>query len=171
MIDLEEIRRNSRIHLDRQGRFHHAGEAVEHPGVHRALCQGLAIREDGEVTLQIGEQWCYLTVEEPPQFVVSVRAAEAGSPHPGAWELTLLNGDVERLDPGTLFHVGDEDLYCMTTEGRACARFLRDAYHRLAEHLQEAPDGEGIALVLGERIVPIRREDERPRHALLSAAG
>jgi hypothetical protein len=170
MIDLDEIRRNSRIRLDREGRFHHADEPVEHAGIHRALCRGLSVRSDGAVIVRIGPQWCHVTAEETPQFVVSMRSVDSDLPHPGSWELTLLNGETETLDPSTLFHVGDVDLYCRTGGGRIVTRFLRDAYHRLAEHLLESPDGQGMALGVGDGCVIIRRVEKRPQHPGISGA-
>ena len=107
MLDLDAIRRNSRIQLDREGRFHHAGEAVEHPGVHRALCRGLSVRPDGEVIISIGTQWCYVAIDETAQFVTSVHPLDSMDPHPGGWRLDLLNEVSEPLAPETLFHVGD----------------------------------------------------------------
>ena len=66
--------RESSIVLDAQGRFHHDGELVEHPGMARAFASWIDRHpDDGRFILNNGYDWSYFRVEDVPFFVLGVR--------------------------------------------------------------------------------------------------
>lgn len=132
---LDWLRRNSRVTLDREGRFYFQGALVEHPRVQRLFHRGLRPAEGGAIVLQVGEQWCYLeSVEDTAWFVE--KAAVAGD----RVLLTLADGSTEALDPATLSR-RDDRIYCVLSHGRR-ARFLRAALLTLAPWIDEDAAGE-----------------------------
>jgi len=132
--------------LDGQGRFWHDGELVEHRGLARAFA-GWVKRHpaDGRFVLDNGYDWCYLTVEDTPFFVRSVRAGAEPV------EIELFDGTREPLDPRTLSVGADEVLRARVKAGAFEARFTRSAQLQIAPLLDPDPP---LALRLaGQRFI------------------
>ena len=142
-------REDSGFRLDRDLRWWHDDELVEHPKIVEAFNQALSPDEHGRFVLRIGRDWCYVQVEECAYEVRSVVATD------GALLLTLSDRSEEPLEPATLFLGEDGVLRCRVKSGRALARFSRNAQAQLGERLEET-DG-GLALKLGEATVPVLR--------------
>jgi hypothetical protein len=89
---LDRLRRGVPLVLAPTGRFRFDGEDVTHSRVESALRAGLDVTEAGEFIVYLGDQWCYLTVEDCPLRVTAV------------WE----SGDalVIRLDDGREVSLG-----------------------------------------------------------------
>jgi len=132
--------RESSIVLTREGRFFHDGQAVEHPGMHKAFASWLRRHpDDGRYILNNGYDWTYLTVEGPAHFVRAVRSVE------GRPELELLDGRELPLDPRALTSDGDGRLWLGLAEGeRAC--FTAAAQLQLEPWLSERPGGFGLEI-------------------------
>lgn len=147
---LDFLRRNSKVRLDREGRWSMDGRPVEHPRVQRLFHQGVRVGDGGEgFTLHVGTQWCWIQhVDDTAFFVERARVGER-------IELQMMDGSTEPLEPSTLVMRGPEDLYCELSGGRR-ARFLRDALVSLAPAFAER-DGR-IGIELGGRFHPIREE-------------
>ena len=141
-IDLErltEIRQNSQIRLDREGRWFHQGQPVENIRVQRLFHRGVTL-EGERARLTVGTQWCYVQhLEDTAFFVEKVRI------EPGRVVLQLMDETTEPLDPTTLRARGDEDVYCTLSGGRP-ARFLRDALAGLAPLVTERFGALGVEL-------------------------
>ena len=69
---LDRLRRGVPLVLAPTGRFRFDGEDVTHTRVESALRAGLDVTEAGEFIVYLGEQWCYLTVEDCPLRVTAV---------------------------------------------------------------------------------------------------
>ncbi len=88
--------RESTIRLDRDGRWHHDGELVTHPGLAAALPTWIRRHpDDGRFILSNGYDWCYFTVEGTPYFVDGVTLGDPPL-------LRLSDGRSVPLDPATL---------------------------------------------------------------------
>jgi len=161
-MDLELLRRNSQISVDSCGVFHHEGAVIENARIQQLFRRGLRVREDGEVTLHVGQQWCYVAVQEVPLYVDRIGVEPNADGIQGVW-LHLSDETVETLDPQTLTIVGEERIFCWVKEGCVPARFLRSAHHALGELLIEAPESpDGIALQVDGKTHVIRQVDTGP---------
>lgn len=146
--------RESTIVLDREGRFWHDGEPVEHRGLARAFARWIQRRDDGRFVLDNGYDWCYLTVADTPYFV---RAVHVGGDRV---ELELSDGSREPLSPGELYLRADDEALRTTVKGGDFeARFTRRAQLGLAR-LLDADDP--WTIVVGGRRWPIRRRSREP---------
>jgi uncharacterized protein len=141
-------REDSGIRLDREGRWWHDGEPVEHPRIIEAFNRGLAPSEDGRYKLNVGKDWCYVEVEGAAYRVTSVHPKDDGPP-----VLELSDGSAEPLDPQTLTADDEGVLECQVKERRASARFSRDAQAAMGELLEQTKDG--VCLRIGEERVPL----------------
>ncbi|MGB1275087.1 MAG: hypothetical protein ACPG77_05000 [Nannocystaceae bacterium] len=94
---LDRLRRGIPLRMDRMGGFWLGDEPVTHPRVIAAFRQGLDISEAGEPTLHVGNQWCYIKIDDCPLRVHAV----AGEPTKGL-SLRLDDGRSVELDLDTL---------------------------------------------------------------------
>ena len=133
MADRRHTREDSGLVLDREGRWLHDGEPVEHPKISEAFNRGLERDQDGRYLLRFGGDWCVVTVEDAAAQVLSVIEDGAGL------SLELSTGRKEQLRPETL-RLRAGVLYC-ETEGRLAARFSRSAQFTLGSLLSERPGG------------------------------
>jgi hypothetical protein len=120
--------RESTIVLDRNGRFRHDGEPVDHPALAAALRSWIGLHPDsGRLILTNGYDWCYFRCEDAPFFVDALHVEGDG-----AVTLRLFDGSDEPLDPATLSVGEDGVVYARVSAARPGARF--DA--RFSRHAQ-----------------------------------
>jgi uncharacterized protein len=140
-------REESGIRLDRRLRWFHDDERVEHPRIIEAFNQGLRVAEDGRFKLEIGTDWCFVTVEDAAFEVLAVDVSEGSRP-----SIRLSDRTAEWLDPASLAVDAEGVLTVQVKNGRAKARFSRDAQFALGTLLEA--DGDGFVLRAGEKSWP-----------------
>ncbi len=128
-------REDSGIRLDRALRWWHDDEPIEHPKLIEAFNTGLQPTDDGRFRLEVGHDWCFVQVEDAAYAVVALDATDDG-----ALSVRLSDRTAERLDLSTLT-VEDGVLHCRVKQGRARARFTRDAQFALGSLVERAPSG------------------------------
>jgi hypothetical protein len=139
--------RDSTIVLDREGRFWHDGDRVDHPKLEQALRSWITRHpDDGRLILSNGYDWCYFRAEGTPFFVTSLEVDADGQV-----TLSLFDGSKERLDPRTLRVGRDGVLLARVRGGSFEARFTRHAQAELAPVLIEAEPP--TVRIAGEEIV------------------
>ena len=141
-------REDSGIRLDREGNWWHDDVPVEHPRVIEAFNQGLSPTDDGRFILRVGNDWCFVTVEDAAYRVLSVDDVK-GTP----W-LRLSDRSAEPLDGATVELDADGVLRCQVKSNRAAARFSRDAQFQLGPWLEEEEGRFLLALPTGRH--PVR---------------
>lgn len=143
-------REDSGIRLDREFTWWHDDEPVEHPRIIELFNISLHPTEDGRFQLQIAKDWCYVLVEDA---AYKVTAVDGGGEQP--LFLRLSNRTGEKLDLATLTLDADGVLSCRVKQGRAKARFSRDAQFALGTNLEEEANGRFVVHAEGERC-PLR---------------
>jgi hypothetical protein len=143
--------RESTIVLDREGRFSHDGQRVEHPALEKALRSWISLHpDDARPILTNGYDWCYFRAEDTPLFV------DAVVPGPGGTAtLRLFDGTEEPLHPEALSVGEDGVVYASVRGGTMEARFLRHAQTGLAPFLVAA-DPPTIRVADREATLPVR---------------
>ena len=144
--------RESTIRLDTEGRFHHEGELVVHPGLAAAMHTWISRHpDDGRYILTNGYDWTYFTVEDAPYLVKTVRL-EADRV-----VLVLDDGTEEPWDPASSRATAAGAVYARVKReargGPFEAKFTRHAQQALAPVLVE--EGGRAAVALGGRVSPI----------------
>lgn len=149
---LERLRRGIPLRQGRTGQFYMGDEPVTHPRVQDAFLAGLDVNEAGEPTLHIGNQWCYLTIEDCPLRATGVlREGDA-------LQMRLDDGRTVPLDPATLAE--DSEGLRATAPSQPSGRPLAVRLNNTATmDISAFVEGEGEAatLVLGEQRTPITR--------------
>jgi uncharacterized protein len=138
-------REDSGIVLDREGRWRHDGEPIEHPRIIEAFNRGLEPTDDGRFILRFGRDWCFVQVEDCA-YQAERLAFEGGTVT--AW---LSDATEEPLDLPSLCAAADGSLRCRVKRGRAWARFSRHAQFQLGDRAEA--DAEGFFLRVGGRVL------------------
>ena len=140
-------REDSGIRLDREGRWWHDDELIEHPRIIEAFNTGLVPTDDGRFKLVFGRDWCFVEVEDAAYRVLAVDVEES------TVALRLSDRSMDAFDPATLKLEADGVLSCRVKGGRAKARFTRDAQFELGSRMEEREGA--ILLRLGGRAYAI----------------
>ena len=135
---LQKLREQSGLRLDKEGRFWHRGDPIEHARTQAVLHQGIHRAPDGRWATRIGKDWAYLEVEDAALWV---RRIEDGY-------VQLASGEWVEFDPVTLAAGADDALYIRVRGERA--RLTRVAQLALAGALHEA-DGKFFIELAGRR--------------------
>lgn len=124
---LERMRRDSGLSLDPDGNLLYRGAPIENERVADLFYRGLAVRDDGAVTLTVGRWWCYVSAEGPAHVVERLERREGGR------RVACLRGGLElELDGGVLAYVRVRDRFVIWLEGLAGAALLGRAAHETA---------------------------------------
>ena len=136
-MDLQKLREQSGLRLDREGNFWHRGDLIEHARTLAVLHQGIHRAPDGRWATRIGREWGYLEVEDAALFVRRIEGARA----------QLASGEWREIES---FALGEGDaLYARVAGERA--RLTRPAQLALADHLRELPGGAFELELAGKR--------------------
>ena len=148
---LDVLRRNSKLRIDREGRWWLDGRLVENDKVQVLFHQCLSVDPvSGQPRLTVGTQWAFVQfIDDTAWFVTRVQVEH------DRCLLTLADGSLEHLEPTTLSMASDVDVYCVLSGSRR-ARFLRAALIDLAPHIEETRNGIGVRL--GETVHDIAME-------------
>jgi hypothetical protein len=140
---LRKLREQSGLRLDREGRFWHRGDLLEHARTIAALHRGLHRAADGRWAVRIGPEWGYVDVEDAARFVRRIEVRE------DSVRAQLATGEWVDVDPATLTSGADDALYVRTPDGER-ARLTRAAQLSLSDHLRD--DGGAFSIdVAGRR--------------------
>ena len=147
---------SGRISFRHDGHWYNDDERIENPRIALLFSRSLRRNPDGSYFLQVADERASITVEDTPFVVTAVDDDGRGG------FIILTNDQVrEPLDPSTLAVGNANVLYCRVKSGEFPARFLRNAYYRLAEHFV-TDDGEHFALVIDGRRYPVRAAGAAP---------
>ena len=135
-MDLEKLREQSGLRLDKDGRFWHRGGLVEHARTLAVLHQGMHRAPDGRWATRIGKEWAYVEVEDTALFVRRIDGVRAQLAT-GEW------AEIQGLAKGP-----DDALYATVRGERA--RLTRAAQLSLADALREE-DGRFVVTLGGRR--------------------
>ena len=141
-------REDSGLRIDKAGRWWHDDEPVEHPNIIEAFNRGLRVNAEGRYELHFGNDWCFVKVEHCAFTVVAVDEAEGER-----LSVRLSDRTAEWLELSTLGQDDEGVLVARVKEGKALARFSREAQFQLAERFEEVEGG--LIVRVGSRQVPV----------------
>lgn len=148
-------REDSGLRIDRRGQWWHDDEKIEHPNIIEAFNQGLKVMDDGRYQLHFGNDWCFVEVEHGGFTIVAVDEAEGER-----LSVRLSDRTAEWLDLATVQEDDEGVLLAKVKEGKALARFSREAQFQFAERLEEV-DGQ-LSVRVGGRLIPLAVPTGRP---------
>ena len=146
-MDVEKLREQSGLRLDKEGRFWHRGGLIEHARTLAVLHRGVHRAPDGRWAARIGREWGYLEVEDAALFVHRIDSRQGA-------RAQLASGE---WVPVESFASGADDALYVRVRGER-ARLTRAAQLALADQLREEAPGV-FALELSGRLWPIGRDE------------
>ena len=154
---LETLRRNSNIRLAQDGAFWWGSARVPNTRVQALFHRGLRRRDsDHELTMHVGDTWCYVTCEGVYRFVKSLQVSNH------ALRIRLRHGQTLNLDQPQLVIAPDERFYLWLKTDQTFALLERTAHQQLIGHLEPARAHTELELVVGERHHPVITLDDVP---------
>ncbi len=139
---LRDVTPTCRIRIDKEGRWYYEGAQIVNPMVLKAFCDALTSDEDGRHCIVLGNEICYVEVEDTPFVVSCIR----GDPETGLY-IRLNTMDTFPLDPEKL-SIGSDNVMYYTLPHGTKVRFSRQAYYSLAFMMEER-DGSVVLRVKG----------------------
>lgn len=128
-MDLEALREQSGLRLDRDGQFWHRDGLVEHARTLAVLHRGLHRAPNGRWATRIGNEWGYVDVEDAALWLRRIEPD-------GAWlRAQLASGAWVAIDPASLALGASDALYARVDGERA--RLTRAAQLSLSSYLIE----------------------------------
>jgi hypothetical protein len=143
---------NFEIKIDKDGLWYYNGAHMFRKEILKVFFQHLKIDDCGKYLIELGEERCYLDVEDTAFVVAAVYKTK--TPNDGGEQIDILLNDdsCEILEMNSLYSGNDNVLYCGVKEGRFPARFSRKSYYQLAEFIEQSENGASFYISLnGEK--------------------
>ena len=132
---------NSDIRIDKDGVWYYKGAHMFRKEILCVFFEHLKIDECGKYLIELGEERCYLDVEDTAFIVAAVYKTQLPDNGRAQIDILLSDDSCEKLEMQSL-HVGrDNVLYCRVKEGKFTARFSRNSYYQLAEFIEQSENG------------------------------
>jgi hypothetical protein len=125
------------IFIDKEGRWFHKGAEMVHREFIQLFYENMELDDVGRYIITIGNDRCYVEVEDTPFVIRQVRFEEGEQEGLSRCMLYLSDDTWEMLRPDSLFIGPENVLYTRVKEGAFPARFLRPAYYQLAQNIEE----------------------------------
>jgi len=139
------------IRIDKDGLWYYNGNHMYRKDILHVFFQNLKIDECGNYLIELGEERCYLEVEDTPFVVMAVYKIENTQNHEEKIEILLSDDSCETLDINSLM-VGDKNvLYCRVKDNKFKARFSRKGYYQLAEFIEQSGTQDVFFITLNKK--------------------
>ena len=132
---------NFEIKIDKDGLWYYQGAHMFRKEILKVFFQNLKIDECGNYLIELGEDRCYLHVEDTVFVVAAVYKTRLSDINREQIELILNDDTCETLEMTSLRTGRNNVLYCSIKEGKFAARFSRKSYYQLAEFIEQSENG------------------------------
>jgi len=132
---LRDVTEGCRIRIDKEGKWFYEGCEIINPLVLRAFCEAIETDEHGRHRIVIGNELCYIEVEDTPFVISTIR----GDPAIGLY-VRLNTLETFPLDP-TQICIGQDNILYTTLPNGMKVRFNRSSYYSLALMMEEDENG------------------------------
>ncbi len=148
----------SEIRIDKEGIWYFRGAHMFRKEFLCIFFENLKIDADGNYLIELGEERCYLDVEDTAFVVTSVFKTHDQEEGSDCFHVLLTDDSMEKLDLNTL-QIGCNNVpYCMVKDGKFKARFSRKSYYQLAEHIEQSADGNEFFVTLNGKKFYIQKD-------------
>jgi hypothetical protein len=135
-VEEDEKREVNSIFIDKEGRWFYQGLEMVRRDIVLLFYRHLHLDGQGQYLIRLDGEERYLEVEDTA-FVVSRIDLQPHGEDGGSFRIWLNDDSQEALNLDTLFVGKGNVMYCSVKDGNFPARFQRQAYYQLAEHVQE----------------------------------
>ena len=138
----------SDIKIDKEGIWYYRGAHMFRKEILSIFFENLKIDESGKYLIELGEEICYLDVEDTALVVMLVDKKKLDGDTSDQIYVQLTDDSWEKLDLCTLYVGKDNVLYCAVKNKTFPARFSRTSYYQLAEFIEQEEEENGFFISL-----------------------
>jgi len=124
------------IRIDKDGVWYYGDEEIFRKEIVLFFYENLTRDQAGRYLIELNDERCYIEVDDTPYIVKSVYRKRLETDNRDMICLSLSDGTIEQLDPGTLCVGKDNVLYCIIKKGSFKSRFSRAAYYQIADYIE-----------------------------------
>jgi hypothetical protein len=141
MVQEKTLPDNKGIKIDKEGNWFYYSRPIINKNVYLFFNQHIEKDEEDGYVLRIENETCKIQVEDTPYVVIRVDFVIFGPEKEESIKIRLNDETEETLDISS-FYIGKDNVpYCRVKKGKFPARFLRQPYYQIAQHIQpEGPD-------------------------------
>ncbi len=125
------------IKIDKEGIWYYRGAHMFRKEILCIFFESLKVDECGKYLIELGEEICYLDVEDTAFVVTAIYKTRKENETEDHIDITLTDDSVEKLDLSTLYVGKDNVLYCAVKNRKFMARFSRNSYYQLADFIEQ----------------------------------
>lgn len=151
------------IRIDKDGVWYYGEEEIFRKEIIFLFYENLTQDQSGRYLIEIGNEKCYVEVEDAPFIVRSVDRKTPTSENSNLIFLLLSDGSLEQLDPGTLRIGRGNVLYCTIRNASLTARFSRAAYYQIANYIEHDTAKDAYFIPLNGQFYYIKKSFENCR--------
>jgi uncharacterized protein len=138
------------IKIDKEGIWYYRGAHMFRKEILCIFFESLKIDECGKYLIELGEEICYLDVEDTAFVVTAIYKTRKEHDTEDHIDIMLTDDSVEKLDLSTLYVGQDNVLYCAVKNRKFTARFSRNSYYQLADFIEQEEKGNCFFIRLNE---------------------
>jgi uncharacterized protein len=138
---------SSDITIDKEGIWYYRGAHMFRKDLLCIFFDNLKIDENGKYLVELGNECCYLDVEDTAFVVTAVGKTRQTHDIKDHIYILLTDDSLEQLDLNTVFIGKDNVLYCRIKCGKFLARFSRKSYYQLAEFIEQEEQGNSFFII------------------------
>jgi uncharacterized protein len=124
------------IRIDKEGVWYYGENEIFRKEIVLLFYENLTQDQSGRYLIVLGNERCYVEVEDAPFVVKSVDRKIPESKNRELICLHLSDESREPLDPDTLWVGRENVLYCSIRNASLTARFSRAAYYQIANYIE-----------------------------------
>ncbi|HDQ04969.1 MAG TPA: DUF1285 domain-containing protein [Deltaproteobacteria bacterium] len=148
----------SEIKIDKEGIWYYRGAHMFRKEFLCIFFENIKIDEKGKYLIELGDERCYLDVEDT---VFVVNAVYKGKHPDGRLEclyIFLTDDTMEILDLKSL-RIGENNVpYCRIKKGKFKARFSRRSYYQLAEFIEQSFNEKEYFIMMNGEKYPVKKK-------------
>jgi hypothetical protein len=147
------------IRINKEGIWYHGNNEIWRKEIVALFYDNLKLDISGRYLIELGNEKCYIKVEDAP-FVVKAVHLERGETDHGNEEviyLHLSDDKFEHLDLNTLWVSAENILYCFIKNAVFKARFSRQSYYQIADYIEYNDENDEYFIPLNGRSYSIKQ--------------
>jgi len=124
------------IRIDKEGTWYYGGQIMSRLDIVTYFSRHLALDDNGDYCITLGNDRCLVEVEDAPFVIRSVMKEWREETRHNVITVAMTDGTVETISPETIT-VGPGNIpYCRVRNGTMTARFSRPGYYQLAAFIE-----------------------------------
>jgi len=151
---------SSDIKIDKDGIWYYGDEEIFRKEIIQLFYQNLKQDQSGRYLIELGDERCYIEVEDTPFVVKSANRTSLENDKREVINIYLSDETLEELDPNTLWVGKANVLYCAVKREAFRARFSRAGYYQIATYIEYNTENNEYFISLNGKYFYIKKNFE-----------